>query len=186
MTKVTGRTDRFSLINTKGNRTIVGYEREAVDEVNSTWHEVSFSKDHSEKPSIEQVRTAIIADIDARTDEKILDGYEWTVIHGDDNGAHVGETVRVWLSAENQNNFKEAHRLASADPTKIIPVRFKISEDADKKAVYETFHSFEELNAFYLGAFAYIKGLLDDGWAKKDSFDFSPYEQALNPQPERV
>jgi len=64
-------------------------------------------------------------------------------------------------------------------------VRFKISEDAEKRAVYETFHSFEELNAFYIGAFAYIKGLLDDGWAKKDSFDFAPYEALLPSQSQK-
>ena len=136
------------------------------------------------KPTIAEVKTFVIGVIDAQTDEKILNGYEWTVLHGDDSGAHAGETVKVWLSDENQGNFKEAHRLASIDASRIIPVRFKISEDEGKKAVYETFHSFEELNAFYLGAFAYIKGLLDEGWQKKDSFDWSEYEQALNPETE--
>ena len=65
MGKVFGMTERFALIDTTGNRTVVNYGKEEVDEINSTWHEVSFSKAHSEKPSIEQIKAAIIEDINA-------------------------------------------------------------------------------------------------------------------------
>ena len=136
------------------------------------------SKDHHVNIFVPDLHT-IIADIDARTDERILSGYEWTVLHGDEDGSHIGETVNVWLTMENQNNFKEAHRIAGNNASLVIPVKFKISEDAEKHAIYETFNSFEELNAFYLGAFAYVKACLDAGWQKKDAFDRTPYEEVL-------
>jgi len=138
------------------------------------------------KPTMKEVKEFVIGVIDKTTDAKILEGYEWTILHGDeekpDGERRIGETWKVWLSRENQDNFKEAHRLACLDPTKVIPVKFKINETDDKEAVYETFDTFDELNQFYLGAFAYIKQTcLDTGWSEKDSLDWTPYEEALNP-----
>ena len=101
------------------------------------------------------------------------------MLHGDttkpEEQRHVGETVNVWLNMENQGNYKEAHRLACMDASLVIPVKFKISEDAEKKAIYETFETFDELNAFYLGAFAFIKRTLDDGWLEKDNIDMKKF-----------
>lgn len=167
MSKVTGRTDRFSLINTQGNRTIVSYGREQVDEVNSTWHEVSFAKDHSEKPSIELIKRAVIADINAETDARILSGYEW-------------QGVSVWLSEENQRNFAEAQRIAVMMPEAILPVTFKLGEDSEGRPVYHEFKTAEELTGFYLSAVAYINQCLAEGWRRKDGMDFADYEEALN------
>ena len=180
MNKVFGRKECFVPLREDASRWIVSYDyTEETDGENATWYEVYFYKKTDGKPGIERIRDAIIADIDARTDERILSGYEWTVLHGDEDGSHIGETVNVWLTMENQNNFKEAHRIAGNNASLVIPVKFKISEDAEKYAIYETFNSFEELNAFYLGAFAYVKACLDAGWQKKDAFDRTPYEEAL-------
>lgn len=104
--------------------------------------------------------------IDARTDAKILTGYQWTVLHGD----HAGQTVNVWLSTENQANYKAKHDLALAYPHLVtFPIRFKISEDAEKKAIYEEFQDISELATFYLGGVSYIEHCLDEGWKEKDS-----------------
>jgi hypothetical protein len=57
-------------------------------------------------------------------------------------------------------------------------MKYKISEDDDEKAVYEVFQSFEELVQFYLGGLAYIETCYQEGWAIKDNFDFSPYNNS--------
>ena len=119
------------------------------------------------KPSIEEVKEFVIGVIDNQTDEKILDSYEFTP-DGEEN------PIVVWLSKESQTNFSEAHRL------QIVPVKFKLNETADKQPIYHTFETFEELNRFYVGGVAYINQCLNEGWAKKDSIDWTPYEQALN------
>ena len=179
MSKVFGLTERYSLIDTSGSRTLVNYGIEPVDEINSTWHEVSFSKNHGELPNINDVKEAIIADIDADTDAKILSGYQYQVKHGVDEG----KIVDVWLSRENQENFKAKHDAARDYPEQVrFPMKYKISEE-NKKAIYEEFQDFNELKTFYLGGVAYIETCLNEGWAKKDNFDWTPYEELL-PNPD--
>lgn len=131
------------------------------------------------RPTAEEIRDVIVSQIDANTNAKILTGYQWTVLHGDttkpEEQRHVGETVHVWLNMENQGNYKEAHRLACLDASKVVPVKFKISQDSKKNAIYETFETFDELDAFYMGAFAFIKKALDDGWDEKDNIDLTKF-----------
>ena len=85
------------------------------------WYQLNFYKKQG-KPSFDQVKDAIIADIDKQTDEKILNGYQFTP-----DGAE--EPIVVWLSKENQTNFSEAHRL------KIVGKKFKLNETEDKQAI---------------------------------------------------
>ena len=114
------------------------------------------------KPTKYEVLQTIVDHIDKLTDEKILNGFRWE----DDNGV----IRNVWLSNENQRNFSEAHRLAVLlGPELYETTTFKISEDKNKNAKYRTFETFDDLNDFYLSAFAYIKRTLTDGWAEKDA-----------------
>ena len=130
---------------------------------------VSFiEKEYPYKPSMNEVRDFVCAVINAQTDEKILNGYQFTP-----DGAE--EPITVWLSEENQRNFSEAQRL------QIIPVKFKLNETEDKQPIYHTFETFEELDRFYKGGVQYINQCLSDGWQQKDSVDFTPYEEILNP-----
>lgn len=122
-----------------------------------------YRQEFSHTPAKDEVLDAIVTHVDALTDEKILSHFQWTVLHGDD----AGKAVNVWLSAESQRNYSEAHRLATLDASKIIPVTFKLGEDGHRNAIFDTFETFEELNLFYLSVFAYIKQMLDDGWAEK-------------------
>ena len=120
------------------------------------------------KPSMDDVKDFVKAVIDAETDAKILNGYPFTP-----DGAE--EPVIVWLSKESQTNFSEAHRL------QIVPVKFKLNETEDKQAIYHTFETFEELDRFYKGGVQWINQCLNEGWQKKDGFDWTPYEEILNP-----
>lgn len=175
MEKIFGATERHDQLLVFGtNRAMLIY---GYGEENGQGYDYRQSFDH--KPTAEEIRDVIVSQIDANTDAKILTGYQWTVLHGDttkpEEQRHVGETVHVRLNMEDQGNFKEAHRLAVINASLVIPVKFKISEDAEKKAIYETFETFDELNAFYLGAFAFIKKTLDDGWLEKDNIDMKKF-----------
>ena len=158
----------FALVKQERSRTIVGYELRRLEGSQlSEWHEVYFPRKKVDLPSIEQVKEAVNADIDAQTDAKILNGYQFTP-----DGA--SEPITVWLSKENQTNFSEAHRL------QIVPVKFKLNETEDKQPIYHTFETFEELDRFYKGGVAYINQCLNEGWARKDSIDWEPYAQAID------
>lgn len=118
------------------------------------------------KPSMAEVKEFVLGVINKQTDEKILSGFVW-------NGKPV------WLSAENQRNFSEAQRMA-AENDSVLPLTFKLGEDENGEPVYHTFQTASELTEFYTAAFAYINKCLNEGWQKKDSVDWTPYEEALN------
>lgn len=181
MNKICGKKTDFAYIREDASRLIVGYELKRLEGENPhdlyEWYEIYFYKKQMAAWGLDVVKQAIINDINAQTDARILDGFVWTVLHGDD----AGETVNVWLSMENQNNYSEAQRLANMMPDQVLPVTFKLGQKDDGTAVYDTFETVQEINMFYVQVFAYINQCLNDGWEEKDNFDFTPYEEILKP-----
>lgn len=109
----------------------------------------------------------LIADwYDPETDAKILNGMVWTSLSG--------EEIPVYLSTENQFNFKSAYDLAVQKNGTTLPVTFKMGEK-NGVPVYHTFETMEEADDFYTKAVAFINQTLAEGWAKKDNFDWSLY-----------
>ena len=172
MSKMHGPKECFVPVRQDASQVIVSYEKVADGKKNAFWYEVYFNKKRNAKPTIEQIKKAVCDDINRQTDEKILTGFVWT--------PEGGEPVNVWLSTENQFNFSEADRKAEKNPG-ILPLTFKIGEK-DGDPFYHTFETYEELDAFYMQAFAFINQTLTEGWARKDGIDWTPYEQALNPE----
>lgn len=162
--KTSGLLADFAPIRDEGTRITICYGLTKASGNLYEWYEIYLSKKQNAQLTFQMVKDAIIADIDAQTDEKILDGYEFTP-----DGADT--SIIVWLSKESQTNFSEAHRL------QIVPVKFKLNETANKQPIYHTFETFEELNRFYVGGVAYINQCLNEGWARKDSIDWTPYEE---------
>lgn len=115
------------------------------------------------KPTKDEVKAVIVAQINANTDEKILGGFVWN-------------DVSVYLSNENQNNFKTAYDLAVQTEGATLPVKFKLGEDADGNAVYHTFAELSEFADFYTKAVAFIQSALQEGWEEKDALDLTAYE----------
>lgn len=171
MNKTFGIVADFAYIKDDGTRTIVSYDFEAVAESdNATWREVYFAKNKTAKPTLAQIKPAIIADINARTAEAILNG----MLYADNDG----EQRNVWLSAENQHNFAEGHRKAVLKGAKNYePVTFKIAEDGEGNACYRTFDTLNDLGDFIFAIDDHINACLAAGYAEKDGMDWSVYEQ---------
>lgn len=168
-----GKKSDFALMKSEGSRIVIGYGLKKITGTNLyEWYEIYIAKKQVNQLSLQDVKDAIIKDIDDRTDAKILNGYQFTP-----DGAE--ESITVWLSKESQTNFSEAQRL------QIIPVKFKLNETEDKQPIYHTFETVEELNRFYLGGVQYINQCLNEGWAEKDGIDWAPYED-LFPQQNTV
>lgn len=170
--KTSGLLADFAPIRDEGTRITICYGLTKANGDLYEWYEIYLPKKQNAQLNLQMVKDAIIADIDAQTDEKILDGYEFTP-DGEE------QPITVWLSKESQTNFSEAHRL------QIVPVKFKLNETEDKQPIYHTFETFEELDRFYVGGVAYINQCLNEGWARKDSIDWTPYE-ALFPEPTKT
>ena len=163
MSRMNGPKECFVPIREDASQVIVSYEYQADGKKNAYWQEVYFWKKRTSKPTIEQIKAAVYADINRQTDEKILTGFVW-------NG------LPVYLSDENQRNFSEAQRIAMFTPESILPVKFKLGEDAEGSPVYHEFTTAEELTGFYLQAVAFINQTLAEGWQRKDGIDWTPYE----------
>lgn len=162
----------FALIREERGRIVIGYGLKKITGSKLyEWYEIYVSKAQINQLSLQDVKDAIIKDIDDRTDAKILNGYPFTP-----DGAE--DPIIVWLSKESQTNFSEAQRL------QIIPVKFKLNETEDKQPIYHTFETVEELDRFYLCGVQYINQCLNEGWAEKDSIDWAPYEALFPAQTE--
>lgn len=147
------------VINTKNAAVFYGFAKDADDdETGYNWR-----KNYDHVPTITEIKSDIFALINALTDAKILSGYEWN-------------SKPVYLSTENQFNFKAAYDLAVQTEGETLPLKLKLGEDADGNAVYHTFKSLTAFADFYTSAIAYIQTTLNDGWVEKDGIDWTAYE----------
>ena len=122
-----------------------------------TFQEVKFPY----KPTLEIIKEIILEVENIKIDSKILEGFEW-------NG------MKVWLSSENQFNYKAAYDLAVQTQGESLPYKVKLgSEDAP---VYKEFNSLQDFKAFYLAIQKHIQETISEGWKKKDSIDWSQYQ----------
>ena len=165
--KYSGNVSDFQPVVEDQSRVVISYGLTELGDGKAEWFEVVFYKKQTAKPTIEQVKKAVLDDINKQTDEKILTGFVWN-------------DMPVYLSDENQRNFSEAQRIAMIMPDDILPVTFKLGEQADETPIYYEFTTSEELTGFYLKAVAFINQTLAEGWQRKDGIDWTPYEQALN------
>ena len=116
------------------------------------------------KPSLEQLKKLVLDAINKEVDEKILSGFVW-------------KDMPIWLSTENQFNYKAAYDLAVMSQGQSLPVTFKFG--TTESPVYYTFETLDDISDFYISAMAYINTTLAEGWKLKDSIDWSVYEEGL-------
>lgn len=119
----------------------------------------NWRNNYDHKPSMAELKADVDALVNSQTDEKILSGFVW-------NG------LPVWLSTENQFNFKAAYDLAVQSGGATLPVTFKLGEDEDGNALYHTFETMDDFKDFYSNAIQWVNGCIADGWKEKDSVDY--------------
>lgn len=112
------------------------------------------------KPSLDECKQVIFDWFNEEIDREITEGFVW-------NG------MRVWLSTENQFNYKAAFDLATMTGGATLPVTFKFG--TTEEPVYHEFKTVEEITGFYTASMEYVTTCLKCGWIRKDGFDFTPY-----------
>lgn len=116
------------------------------------------------KPTIDEIQEAVLAWANTQIDAKILSGFKW-------------REHNVWLSTENQFNYKAAYDLAVQTNGASLPVVFKFG--TTKEPTYFQFDNLEDLSSFYFSAMSFINTTLAEGWREKDAIDWSLWEQYL-------
>lgn len=114
------------------------------------------------KPTFPEIKELITGWFNRSIDEKILSGFAWN-------------DYPVWLSTENQFNYKAAYDLAVQTNGATLPVTFKFG--SDETPAYHEFKALDELTDFYTKSVAFVQETLKEGWVKKDTFDFVPYQE---------
>lgn len=112
------------------------------------------------KPTLAEIKETVTAGYNVQIDEKIKSGYTW-------------KGMEVWLSTENQFNYKAAYDMAVQTSGESLPVTFKFGTNEEPQ--YHTFPTLEELTNFYTGAMAWVNQCLAEGWQTKDAIDWTKY-----------
>jgi hypothetical protein len=138
-------------------------ERTIIGEKDTDYCTYMIENIHNTK-NINYIKRIILGYYNTTVDNKILSGFTWN-------------NMPVWLSQENQFNYKAAFDLAVVTNSASLPVIFKFG--TTENPVYHEFTTLEELQEFYMSAIAHINTCLTEGWQQKDAIDWSVYEAGL-------
>ena len=120
-----------------------------------------YRKQYKYKPEVDELKDEILELVNEEVDKTILSGYEY-------------DGKMVWLSTENQFNYKAAYDLAVQTGGASLPVTLKLG--TLEKPEYVTFEDVETFSAFYIGAIKFIQKVLEEGWNEKDKVDWTKFE----------
>lgn len=127
------------------------------EDENGKWQ---WRKDYyGDMPTKERLKTDIEELINSQTDESIIKGLVWN-------------DIPVYLATENQINIKAAYDLAYQNDGRILPIRFKLGEDANGNPIYFDFTDMVTFGDFYTACVQWIQACINDGWNEKDSIDY--------------
>ena len=121
------------------------------------WQEHTFKK----IPTLSEIKNVILSYYNQQIDNTILSGMTWN-------------NMEIWLSTENQFNYKVAYDLAVQTNGSSLPILFKFG--TTENPVYYEFKTIDELTDFYLSSVAYIQQTLKDGWVLKDSINWKDFQ----------
>ena len=123
----------------------------------ATWQEEIFNY----IPSLEEIKNLILNFYNKEVDNKILDGFIW-------------KNMKVWLSNENQFNYKALYDIAIQTDGKSLP--FIVKFGTTSNPIYYEFKTIEDLTDFYFSSLSHIQNTLKEGWRKKDNINWKLYE----------
>lgn len=123
----------------------------------ATWEECRFNY----VPTIDDIKKVVLDYYNKQIDNEITSGLVW-------NG------MKIWLSSENQFNYKAAYDLAIQTNGSTLPIVFKFGDE--QNTVYHEFRNIEELTDFYMSSIKHIQSTLEKGWRMKDNIDWKIFQ----------
>lgn len=103
----------------------------------------------------------------------ILDYYNQQIENEIKSGC-VWKNMNIWLSLENQINFKVIYDLTQQTNGQNLPITLKLN--TSENPIYYDFNTVEDVSDFYLTTIKHIQNTLQKGWEKKDSINWSNYK----------
>lgn len=146
-----GRQDGLYRIGRNKWEMIFGFGKDSEDDTSGYNYRERF--DH--KPTFEELKATIFAQVDADTDNAIEYGLEW-------NG------LPVRLNAETQNNIVGMLAMIPIAGESIFPKKFKLGEYPDGQPAFYEFTSVADFAAFAKAASDHKESMYNIGWQEKE------------------
>lgn len=112
-------------------------------------------------PTFQEIQEAILTDINDYVKSQIIECFTWS-------------EHSVWLSLENQTNYKNALDIAIQGQGESLPMTFRFGTDTEPD--YVTFNTIEELQEFYNNIVNHIDVCRMYGWDIKDRINWDEYK----------
>lgn len=150
-----GRQDGLYKIGRSKWELIFGFGKDSEEE-QTGWN---YRQRFREKPTFDEVKAIISAQIDLDTDENILHGFVW-------NG------VPVKLDTENQTNILGVLVNLPLRGDGLFPMTFKLGEYPDGSPAFYEFSSASEFGDFAQAATEHKQSAYAKGWEQKSTVDW--------------
>lgn len=162
MIKRIGRKEQYVPYATDGKTSVVMWDYSPIV-VNGEKTDMGRWKEETIKgqASVEEVKNIILTDYNTKIDNQILSGMTWN-------------DMPIWLSGENQFNYKAIYDIAVQTNGLNLPVIFKFGEV--NKPIYYEFKDIETLSDFYLKSVKHVQDTLLNGWKEKDNINWELYQ----------
>ena len=122
----------------------------------AVWQEYSFDY----VPTLSEIKNVILSYYNKLIENEIVTGFTW-------NG------MRIWLSTENQMNYKNLYDMTKEIGGSNLPIKLKFGDNDN--VIYYEFRSVEEFSDFYIASVNHIQKTIIEGWEKKDKIDWNFY-----------
>ena len=130
---------------------------ETVETPLAIWQEARFNY----IPSLTEIKSTILSHYNQEIEYTIKTGLKW-------------KGMQVWLTTENQFNYKAAYDLAVQTKGATLPLSIKLGNDDN--VVYYEFKTLDDFSDFYFSAMNHVQKTLSEGWKKKDNIKWELYE----------
>lgn len=166
MSKVYGKAESYEpIVKSDGTRILVKYGKEETsDPKYVTWQQLTYYTRIVPTPTLATIKQDIRDDINASTDNRILNGLTW-------------KGMPIWLSVENQMNYKNAYDLARDSNGAILPITFKFGTDT--QPIFYDFKELSDLGDFIGACLDHIQTCLNDGWKAQAAININDYIEPL-------
>ena len=166
MDRYINKKENYTLVEQDRTRILINFDmQDAPTEGYCTYAQAVFNKKQHPDLSIDTVKEAILAQINDDVKANIITGFSW-------------DGHPVWLSIENQTNYKSAYDLAIQTEGDTLPYVIRVGAD-DSAPDYIRFNNRSDFADFYRAMVSHIQQCLANGWQLKDSIEWDRYEQAL-------
>lgn len=151
----TGRQDGLYKIGRNKWELIFGFCKDSEEE-QTGWN---YRQRFTSKPTVDEIKAIISAQIDADTDENILHGFVWN-----------GKPVK--LDTENQTNILGILVNLPLEGDGLFPMTFKLGDHADGSPAFHEFTSAQEFAGFAKSATNHKQAAYNKGWREKQSINW--------------